>query len=48
MHRDGGPGWRNVAYVSGTTGWLIHGNLGAITASRLMNTINVAAGLRRR
>ena len=32
VYRACGPGWRNVAYVSGTTGSLIHGNLGAVTA----------------
>jgi hypothetical protein len=43
VYGDGGLGWTDVAYISVTTGWLIHGNLGALIPNRLMRTINAGA-----
>jgi hypothetical protein len=40
---DGGIGWRDMAYVTPTIGWIIHGDTSDLIYNRLMRTVNAGA-----
>lgn len=43
MYVDNGIGWRDLAYVTSTTGWIIHGSAGFPAYAALMRTVNSGA-----
>jgi hypothetical protein len=43
QYNDGGIGWSDMAYVTPTIGWIIHGDAGDLPYNGLMRTVNAGA-----